>query len=102
MPKFDEPQFGQRAGPRLRDLLDACPGVTLLVTSRISLRLSGEREFPVAPLPLSTSTTVEDTGLSGAVRLFVERAQAIKPDFSLTAETLPAMFLNYYILASHS
>ena len=79
------------AGPRLRDLLDACPGVTLLITSRIRLRLSGEREFPVAPLPLSASTTVEDAEVSGAVRLFVERARAIRPDFSLTAETLPAV-----------
>src|SRR5215210_903864 len=79
------------AGPRLRDLLDACPGVTLLITSRIGLRLSGEREFPVAPLPLSTSTTVEDAGLSGAVRLFTERAQAIRPDFGLTSEILPAV-----------
>ena len=40
------------AAPRVRDLLDACPGVTLLITSRIRLRVSGEREFPVAPLPL--------------------------------------------------
>ncbi len=79
------------AGPRLRDLLEACPGVTLLITSRIALRLSGEREFPVAPLPLSSSTRIDDAGVSGAVRLFTERAQAIRPDFSLTAETLPAV-----------
>jgi predicted ATPase/DNA-binding CsgD family transcriptional regulator len=79
------------AGPRVRELLDACPEVKLLITSRIGLRLSGEREFPVAPLPLSTSTTVEDAGVSGAVRLFIERARAIRPDFSLTAETLPAV-----------
>ena len=69
----------------------ACPGVTLLITSRISLRLSGEREFPIAPLPLHTSTAIEDAGLSGAVRLFTERAQAVRPDFRLTAETLPAV-----------
>lgn len=79
------------AGPQLRDLLGACPGVTLLITSRVGLRLSGEREFPVAPLPLSTSTTVGDAELSGAVRLFAERARAIRPDFRLTAETLPAV-----------
>ena len=79
------------AGPRLRDLLDACLGVTLLITSRIGLRLSGEREFPVAPLSLSPSTTVEDAELSGAVRLFTERAQAIRPDFGLTSEILPAV-----------
>src|SRR5215208_6930156 len=79
------------AGPQLRDLLDACPGVTLLITSRIALRLSGEREFPVAPLPLGTPTTVEDGGVSGAVQLFTERARAVRPDFQLTAETLPAV-----------
>ena len=79
------------AGPRLRDLLGACPGVTLLATSRISLRLSGEREFPVSPLPLGLSPTGVDAGTSGAVRLFAERAQAVKPDFRLTAETLPAV-----------
>src|SRR5215203_4243609 len=79
------------AGPRVRDLLDVCPEVTFLITSRIGLRLSGEREFPVAPLPLSTSTTVEDSEMSGAVRLFIERARAIRPDFNLTAETLPAV-----------
>jgi predicted ATPase/DNA-binding NarL/FixJ family response regulator len=77
------------AGPRVRDLLDACPGVTLLITSRVRLRLSGERELPIGPLPLSTSTTVEDAGLSGAVQLFTERAQAVRPDFRLTAETTP-------------
>src|SRR5215203_1218368 len=79
------------AGPRVRELLDACPEVKLLITSRIGLRLSGEREFPVAPLPLSTSTTVEDAGVSGAVRLFTERARAIRPDFGLTSEILPAV-----------
>src|SRR5215218_1418850 len=60
------------AGPRVRDLLNACPGVTLLITSRTRLRVSGEREFPVSPLPVSASTTVEDAGVSGAVRLFTE------------------------------
>src|SRR5215210_5526443 len=81
------------AGPQLRELLSACPGVTLLVTSRMRLRVSGEREFSVSPLPLplNDATTVEDAAISGAVRLFTARAQAIRPDFSLTAETLPAV-----------
>src|SRR5215211_3824964 len=43
------------AGPRVRELLHACPGVTLLITSRTRLRVSGEREFPVSPLPMSAS-----------------------------------------------
>src|SRR5918995_2141604 len=79
------------AGPRVRDLLSACPGVSLLITSRTRLRVSGEREFPVSPLPVSASTTVEDAGMAGAVRLFIDRAQAIRPDFSLTAETMPVV-----------
>jgi predicted ATPase/DNA-binding CsgD family transcriptional regulator len=79
------------AGPRVRDLLGFCPGVTLLITSRTRLRVSGERELAVAPLPLVTAAPTEDAGVSGAVRLFVERAQAISPEFSLTAETLPVV-----------
>jgi predicted ATPase/DNA-binding CsgD family transcriptional regulator len=79
------------AGPQLLDLLGSCLGVTLLVTSRMGLRLSGEREFPVDPLPLNNPTTVEDAGMSGAVQLFTERAQAIRPDFRLTAGTLPVV-----------
>jgi predicted ATPase/DNA-binding CsgD family transcriptional regulator len=79
------------AWPQVRDILVSCRDMTLLITSRVRLRLSGEREFPVSPLPLSSPGTAEDVGMSGAVRLFTERAQAIKPDFRLTAETLPAV-----------
>jgi predicted ATPase/DNA-binding SARP family transcriptional activator len=56
--------------PSLADLLRAAPGPTLLVTSRVPLRVGGEREYPVAPLP------VDD-----AVRLFEERAAAVHPHF---------------------
>jgi predicted ATPase/DNA-binding CsgD family transcriptional regulator len=79
------------AGPRVRELLGACPEVTLLITSRTRLRVSGEREFPVDPLPLHTPAILEDGEVSGAVRLFAERAQAVKPDFRLTVETLPVV-----------
>lgn len=79
------------AAPQVATVLAGCPGLTILATSRIRLRISGEREFPVAPLPLSASPHLGDAGIPGAVRLFVERAQAIKPDFQLTPETLPAV-----------
>jgi predicted ATPase/DNA-binding CsgD family transcriptional regulator len=79
------------AGPRMRDLLAVCPGVTLLITSRTRLRISGERELPIAPLPLDSPATAEDAEPSGAVQLFIERAQAVRPDFLLTAESLPAV-----------
>ncbi len=79
------------AAPNMRDLLDACPGMTLLITSRIRLRVSGEREFPVDPLPLDVPVSVEEAETSGAVRLFVERAQAVRPDFRLNGGTLPTV-----------
>ncbi len=79
------------AAPRLRNLLDACPEVMLLITSRIRLRISGEREFPVTPLLLDLPTMVEDVEATGAVRLFIDRARDIRPDFSLSADTMPAV-----------
>lgn len=79
------------AGPRVRDILAICPRVTILITSRTRLRVSGERELPVSPLPLDTPATPENGEVSGAVQLFVERAQAINPGFILTAETLPVV-----------
>ncbi len=75
------------AAPRLADLLVACPRLTILVTSRCPLRLYGEHEFAVAPLPLPDLEHLPDReALSQypAFTLFVERAQAIKPDFQLT------------------
>ncbi len=76
------------AAPILSDLLQIAPGLTLLVTSRIALNLRGEQIYPVRPLPVPETDGVEETALSeiSAVRLFVERAQAARPDFKLTLE----------------
>jgi len=79
------------AAPQLRELLDACPAVTLLITSRIRLRVTGEREFPVDPLPLDGPSVDGSAGPSGAVRLFFERAQAVRPDFGADPGTAPAV-----------
>ena len=75
------------AAPELRHLLDLCPMLVFLITSRIRLRVSGEREFPVTPLPLDVPATLEEAEASGAVRLFCDRARAIQPDFRLSDET---------------
>ena len=75
------------AGPDLALLLAACPALTLLVTSRAALRVSGEHEFAVPPLPLPVERgtwTFEQIAASDAVRLFVERAEAVQAGFRLT------------------
>lgn len=80
------------AAPLLADLLAAAPGVKLLVTSREALHIRGEHELPVPPLALpDTRTRPDPTTLarSPAVSLFMQRAQAVRPDFRLTAATAP-------------
>lgn len=82
------------AAPAIADLLAACPWIKLLVTSRAPLRIRQERQLPVAPLALPHLAALPDVEtLSGnaAVTLFLERAQAVKPDFSLTAENAPTI-----------
>jgi predicted ATPase/DNA-binding CsgD family transcriptional regulator len=69
------------------EVLAACPSLDVLATSRGSLRLSGEHEFPVAPLALPDPEHRYDLGALGAypgVELFLERAQAARPDFRLS------------------
>jgi predicted ATPase/transcriptional regulator with XRE-family HTH domain len=79
--------------PFIGDLLAASPDLTVLATSRARLRLRGERELPVGPLAVPAaagSTAPPLEGLAGvaAVRLFVERAQAVEPAFVLTEATV--------------
>src|SRR4029453_18426482 len=82
------------AGPFVSELLACSSELRFLVTSRARLRLSGEHEFPVAPLPLPRPDTSDGNGLvarSEAVALFAERAQAARPDFELSAENASAI-----------
>jgi predicted ATPase/transcriptional regulator with XRE-family HTH domain len=71
------------AAPLLATLLASCPRLVLLVTSRSPLHLRGEQEFPILPLPLPEPGDLSRTG-NPAVELFVQRAQAAKPNFALT------------------
>jgi Domain of unknown function (DUF4062)/AAA domain len=78
--------FEQVAGaaPDLVRLLDGCPALQLLVTSRQVLRLRGEREFPLAPLPVPAPGEEGDEALQNpAVQLFVDRARGVHPAFVL-------------------
>lgn len=77
------------AAPDMAALLAGAPRLTLLVTSRGALRLRGEQEFPVAPLPLppeEESAALSALQANPAVALFVARAQAVDPAFVLTSQ----------------
>ena len=85
------------AAPQLTDLLTSCPHLSVLVTSRAALHLSGEHEFALSPLAvpdLAQLPVLADLAHVATVRLFVERAQAVKADFHLTetnAHTIAAI-----------
>jgi predicted ATPase len=73
----------------LHDLLVEAPGLQLLVTSRMLLRLAGEQEYAVLPLPLPALSAVGDVdqlAQNPAVQLFAQRARALQGAFHLTAE----------------
>jgi non-specific serine/threonine protein kinase len=76
------------ATAEIAEVLTACPGLTVLATSREALRLSTEYEFSVPPLALPTdpSQPISELAEVDAVRLFVARARAVQPGFAL-AET---------------
>ena len=73
------------AAPLVAELLQACPRVALLVTSRAALRLRAERRVTVEPLatPPDDLVSLDAVAASPAVRLFVERAKAVAPDLVL-------------------
>ena len=62
------------------EILEACPSLKVLVTSRSCLRIYGEQEFPVTPLAHNS-----------AIELFAQRAAAVWPDFAITAENARAV-----------
>src|ERR671921_1271479 len=82
------------AAPMITEMLSGAPNLKVLATSRIPLRLYGEHEYSVPPLALpdpKRPPPVERLSHYEAVRLFVERAQAAKADFSVTNENAPAV-----------
>ena len=76
----------------VQSLLERVPTLACLITSRQRLQLSGETIFHVAPLPSSGGATTPETVLQNeSVRLFVDRAQAVRPDFAVTTANAPAI-----------
>ncbi len=62
------------------EMLEACPSLKIVVTSRSCLHIYGEQEFPVTPLPQNS-----------AIELFAQRAAAVWPGFAINAENAPAI-----------
>ncbi|MDQ3226762.1 MAG: adenylate/guanylate cyclase domain-containing protein, partial [Chloroflexota bacterium] len=85
------------------DLMKGCPRLSMVVTSRERLSVRGEQELPIPPLALPASLALtggasdaaaasvsalafDAIRQSAAVRLFVARAQSVKPEFTLTTD----------------
>ncbi len=71
-------------------LLECCPNLTLLVTSRERLQLEEEFVLPLSGLPVpSRTSSLDDAELNDAVKLFVQRAKRTRIDFSMLEPDLP-------------
>jgi non-specific serine/threonine protein kinase len=81
------------AAPLLAELLATHPRLTILVTSRAVLHISGEYEYPVPPLALPAVDAVTTSGVAPApaAQLFVARAMAVDPGFSVTDDNAAAI-----------
>lgn len=79
------------AATEIVNLLESSPNANVLVTSRMPLRVRGEHEFAVPPMILPKDISVEKYDLDklmevDAIRLFMHRAQAVRPNFQLTQQ----------------
>jgi predicted ATPase len=80
------------AGAELASLLERCPELQVLATSRQALRVRGERDVPVAPLPLpDPDLALSSLEQQPVVRLFVERARDVSAGFSLDESNAAAV-----------
>jgi predicted ATPase len=79
----------EEAGSLAEAVAHACPGVTVLATSREALAVDGERLWPVGSLPVpDLDATLEEAAATPAVRLFTDRARAVRPGFETDASTV--------------
>jgi predicted ATPase/class 3 adenylate cyclase len=89
------------AAAQVAELLSTCPRLKALVTSRETLHLRGERQFPVTPLALPDRARVQPADQLRryeAVRLFIQRAQAANPDFVVSDRNASAIAETCYRL----
>ncbi|HXZ28563.1 MAG TPA: protein kinase [Terriglobales bacterium] len=91
---FDNFEHLLAAAPLVAELLALGGSLKILVTSRAALHLSGEHEFPVPALALPEARarlSPEALAQCPAVALFVQRARAVKPDFTLSGDNAGAV-----------
>jgi predicted ATPase/transcriptional regulator with XRE-family HTH domain len=96
---LDNAEHLLEASTLVERLLDACPLLHILVTSRTPLHLVREHEYAVAALTFPPTYARQPVGLRSldelatyeALALFVARARAVKADFALTDENAPAV-----------
>jgi predicted ATPase len=81
------------AGPSISMLLERCPRLHILATSRTPLRIRAERRIVVPPLavPVGLHADLQSLSQYAAVTLFIQRAQAVQPDFAVTIENAPVV-----------
>ncbi|MCA9864201.1 MAG: hypothetical protein KC432_14305, partial [Thermomicrobiales bacterium] len=77
------------AATDLAFILEHCPGITMLVTSRAPLRIRGEREYAVPALPVPDAGDAAHLAENAAVQLFIERARSVDATFALDGATAP-------------
>lgn len=82
------------ASPLITMLLEASPQLHVLVTSQAVLRLSGEHDIPISPLPLppaDSPASYDDLIHLPSISLFAERARAADPDYVMDEATVPVV-----------
>ena len=91
---LDNFEHVMEAATLVAEILDRCPSLSMLVTSRTSLRLTGEREYMVDPLALPSLDRLpppDELAQVPALTLFLMRAGMVAPDFHLTVENAAAV-----------
>jgi predicted ATPase/class 3 adenylate cyclase len=82
------------AAPDVARLVERCPKLRIVTTSRTPLRIAAELEYPLAPLalpPASDGDSIESLMAYPAIALFVDRARATRTSFALTSENADAV-----------
>ena len=79
------------AASLVAELLQRCPMLTMIVTSRVPLAIDGEHQYALEPLGLPASSTKAIVERSEAAQLFVERAAAVRKGFAVTVDNASAV-----------